>query len=326
MSPRTSTPHRRTPKDMKRIFFLFFMGLTLSLLIAWPQTVWAKPARVVVSLKPIHSLVTQLMAGVATPQLIVRGNVTPHGYRLSQDQTRELEKADLVIWIGPELEPFLSAPIRRLPKRVQVMELLANPVLKILDARHDPTKRDPHLWMDVRNGEVLVDELFKALVAVDPDHAADYLRNRRRLKIKVARLERGFEYGFRAVAAGEGWVYHDTQQYFEQAYAFRVRGIFAPKPGAPADTARLLQARAAIMAEGGKACVFTEAGLTTDKLSLLTMGLPVTVVELDSYATRFSPGPDLYFAMLTHNFEAIAGCFRRLAKARQAAEKSSGKK
>jgi ABC-type Zn2+ transport system substrate-binding protein/surface adhesin len=290
---------------MKRL-----LSLALAVLLASAASAAAAEApKVVVGIKPVHSLVAALMKGVAEPALIVEGATTPYGYTLDAGDRRALEDADLVVWVGPELEPYLQRPLADAGTGTRVMELLADENFKVLPRRDDMERRDPFIWLDVRNVEVMVDELFATLVAVDPAHEAAYLENRRTLKVAMARLDREFEYGFRAVAAGEGFAYHDTQQYFEQAYAFKVRGFVAPEPGARADAARLLQVHAQLAARE-KSCFFVEAGLPQDRLSLITQGTGARVAELDSFATGFAAGPDLYGKMMRHNFDVIAGCFK----------------
>ncbi len=66
---------------------------------------------VVASIKPVHALVTAVMEGVGTPALIVQGTGSPHHYALKPSQARLLQNADLVFWIGPNIETFLEKPI-----------------------------------------------------------------------------------------------------------------------------------------------------------------------------------------------------------------------
>ncbi len=66
---------------------------------------------VVASIKPVHGLVAAIMDGVGTPALIVQGTGSPHHYALKPSQARLLQHADLVFWIGPNIETFLEKPI-----------------------------------------------------------------------------------------------------------------------------------------------------------------------------------------------------------------------
>ncbi len=79
---------------------------------------------VVTSIKPIHSLVANVMEGVSKPSLIVKGAASPHNYSLKPSQARELENADVVFWFGESLEAFLEKPIETIAKNAKKVELM----------------------------------------------------------------------------------------------------------------------------------------------------------------------------------------------------------
>ncbi|MDF1608511.1 zinc ABC transporter substrate-binding protein ZnuA [Hoeflea sp. YIM 152468] len=95
----------------------------LVLLPALASQSLAEP-RVVASIKPVHSLVAAVMEGVGTPDLIVGGAASPHSYALKPSQAGALETADLVFWIGHELETFLEKPIETIGAKARVVELI----------------------------------------------------------------------------------------------------------------------------------------------------------------------------------------------------------
>ncbi|NTF31733.1 zinc ABC transporter substrate-binding protein ZnuA [Rhizobium skierniewicense] len=78
---------------------------------------------VVVSIKPIHSLVAAIMQGVAEPELIVDGGASPHTYSLKPSNARAIENADVVFWVGDGLEKFLEKPLHSLAGKATVVEL-----------------------------------------------------------------------------------------------------------------------------------------------------------------------------------------------------------
>ena len=90
---------------------------------------------VVTSVKPVHSLVSGVMEGVGTPDLIVEGAASPHTYSLKPSQAKQLEEADLVFWMGHELESFLEKPLEAITSKAKVIELIDSPGLKKLDMR-----------------------------------------------------------------------------------------------------------------------------------------------------------------------------------------------
>lgn len=78
---------------------------------------------VVVSIKPIHSLVAAIMKGVGEPKLIVEGAASPHTYSMKPSNAATLQSADLVFWVGPGMEAFLTKPLEALASKAAVVSL-----------------------------------------------------------------------------------------------------------------------------------------------------------------------------------------------------------
>ena len=90
---------------------------------------------VVTSIKPVHSLVSGVMAGVSTPSVIVEGAGSPHTYSLKPSQATQLQDAKLVFWIGDELETFLEAPIENIAQSATIIKLIDSHGLKKIKFR-----------------------------------------------------------------------------------------------------------------------------------------------------------------------------------------------
>ena len=80
--------------------------------------------KVVASIKPIHSLASYLMDGVAKPDLIVDGYASPHGFALKPSHAKMLQNADIVFWVGKDVENFLEKPLDSIAKKAEKIELL----------------------------------------------------------------------------------------------------------------------------------------------------------------------------------------------------------
>jgi len=105
-------------------------GLAVSLLVfVAPFASAHGDTPVVVSIKPIHSLVAGVMEGVGSPSLIVKGAASPHTFSLTPSQAKNLYNAHLVFWVGHELEAFLEKPLSTLSANAKQVELLEVPGL-----------------------------------------------------------------------------------------------------------------------------------------------------------------------------------------------------
>ena len=107
--------------------------------------------KVVASIKPIHSLASYLMDGIGKPDLIVDGYASPHGFALKPSHAKMLQEADIVFWVGEDLENFLEKPLGSIAKKAEKIELLEIKVLTKLKFRernifeeHDDHGHDDH--------------------------------------------------------------------------------------------------------------------------------------------------------------------------------------
>lgn len=84
----------------------------------------AEAPNVAVDIAPVHSLVSKVMEGVGTPDLLMQPTVSPHGYALRPSEARALQNADVVFWIGPKLTPQLEDIIDSLAGDAHALALL----------------------------------------------------------------------------------------------------------------------------------------------------------------------------------------------------------
>lgn len=300
---------------------LLFLLVGIAYLLCIPTAFGQDALRVVVSIKPMHSIIAGLMEGAETPKLLIDDQV-PHRFTPSEAQLKDLESADLLFWVGPELEPGLAKVIEGIGSQVEVVELLSHQGLKILTSRNRPDQRDPFFWLDNRNLLIVLNDLTRLLQQADPLRTHLYERNRRKMLKRLARIDREYEYGYRGMKAGLGVQYYDTLQYFEQAYALKVIDHVAASPDQNIDAAALLMAREKLIS-GEARCLLTETGFPAEHVELLLSESSANHGMLNSLGFGMSSGPDLYFEIMDHNTDTIKRCLdadmQEAASARQLA-------
>lgn len=102
---------------------------------------------VVVSIKPLHSIVSSVMDGVGEPKLIIEGSTSPHDFSLRPSQAKNIQDADLVVWIGKGLEIPLIKALETIPQDTKVIEVEELKGLKQYEFRedgHDHGSHDEH--------------------------------------------------------------------------------------------------------------------------------------------------------------------------------------
>lgn len=282
-----------------RWLVLFFGCLCLGGLQA------AEAPRVWVSIKPIHSVFAALMQGAETPRLLFDDSKSPY----DQVSLEAVKAEDILVWVGPELESGLAEAIKTLPQGVKLVELLADPDLKVLPSRGDDKARDPWFWLDNRNIHILIDGFTRMLQDMDPLRTHIYAKNRDDYLYRLKQLDRSLEFGYKGLKASPALAYQDVLQYFEQAYALKVLSRLVVAPSWHAKAVDLMQLRG-LLEEGEARCLLLAEQLPAPDLPLLTKDLSPHVAELDILALKLKPGPDLYFDLMNQVSDRIKACVK----------------
>ena len=308
---------------MKTIFSFLWCFLGLVILVGTPL---AKNPTVMVTVKPLHSLVASMMEGVGQP-LLLGGVGSPHERTLRPSGVRQLYRARLVLWGGAMLEPQLRKVLQGLPDRVRVVSMNTLPGQRLLAPRPDDWWRnpntasqvlepaqigadkpvDPHIWLDPLNARAIVRGLARVLAELMPEHQKTLAANRRQLESALAALHGELSLKLAPVARLPFIQFHDGLQYFEQRYGLNSIAALTPSPELAPGARKLLAIRELIRAEAVR-CVFTESPFPPRLVKVVVEGSRARIGELDPLGTTLAEGPELYFTLMRQLAEAIAGC------------------
>ena len=120
-------------KSMKLHFKYGMIVSILSLLSLFSNA--QAEIKVVASIKPIHSLVSYVMDGVGTPNILVDGSSSPHSFQLKPSHAKMLQDADIVFWIGEDLESFLETPLSSIATNAAKITLMEMDDIELLKFR-----------------------------------------------------------------------------------------------------------------------------------------------------------------------------------------------
>ena len=95
--------------------------------LAFALPALAEVPKVVTDIHPVHALVAQVMGDLGTPELLLERGASEHDFQLRPSQAAGLEAADLVVWIGPELTPWLDRALDGIGGDAARLGLLAVP-------------------------------------------------------------------------------------------------------------------------------------------------------------------------------------------------------
>jgi zinc transport system substrate-binding protein len=281
----------------------------------------AEAPPVLVSVKPLHSLVAMVMEGVGRPGLIIEGPVSPHGYALKPSDARAIQAARLVVWVGPAFEPWLT---HAMAEGRENLALLSLPGLIRLDAREGGAwephhhgheehaagaadETDPHAWLDPRNAMLLVEAVAERLSALDPEHAARYGANALAARRRLEGLDAELAARLAPLANRPYVVFHDAHQYFERRYGLDPAGAITVDPERPPGARRMAQLRDRLK-EAKAACVFAEPGTSRAAARALADAAGARLGQLDPEGLLAAPGPDSYVQQMRALADSLAQC------------------
>jgi zinc transport system substrate-binding protein len=319
-------------------------ALALSVGCTCGSALSAAEIAVVVSIKPVHSLVAGVMEGVGEPALLVKGTGSEHSYSLRPSEARALEQAEVVFWVGETMETFLMKPLRALAGDARVVELWETPGLILLDTReggmwqahehdHERTETeegappeehegehaeadhargetDMHVWLDPGNAKVLAGVIATVLSDADPGHASIYQTNAARLRQQLDELDRSLEDRLATVGDRPYVVFHDAYQYFERRYGMQAVGAIAINPTMRPSAQRLREIHTRLE-QLDAACVFAEPQFEPALVDVVIEGTNARKGVLDPLGAALDAGPDQYFQLMDDLADSLVDCLGR---------------
>jgi len=295
----------------------------------------ADAPRVMTDIAPVHSLVARVMEGVGSPDLLLPPGASPHDFTLRPSDAARLAQADIVVWAGHGLTPWLEDPLDTLATKAQSLALLETDGWARLAIREDPAfaeadtthegedhdhnhdhdhdhdhdhgDDDPHAWLDPAIASVWLDHIATALATADPDNAAAYRANAAAGQEQYAALRDATAARLAPLAGRRYIVPHDGYQYFEVAFGLPAAGAIALSDAATPGPARIAALRD-LIATQDIACVLSDPQTSDGWTTVLREGTTARTALTDPAGSSLAAGPGLYPALITAMADALADC------------------
>ncbi len=290
--------------------------------------------KVVATIKPIHSLLTQLMDGIATPTLLVEGAASPHTFALKPSAVRAINNADVFVRVSESVEPFTRKVAQALPDSVRLVTLSEEPGMKLLERRtsgafephahaheahgaalHEEEEEeevehgheDGHIWLDPENAKAIVNDLARVLSQVKPEAADKLKANAAKLNQRIDALTAEILSEMQPLKDRPFVVFHDAYQYFENRFGLDAVGAITMSPDVQPSAKRLTELRRKIKSLNA-VCVFAEPLFQPNLVAAVTEGTNARSGTLDPEGSTLEPGPDLYSKLLRNLAASFKAC------------------
>ena len=288
--------------------------------------------KVVTTIKPIHSLVSGVMDGVSNPTLIIEGSNSPHNFSLKPSHAKMLEEADIVFWIGEDLESFMEKPLNSLAKnavQISFMDLKSIEKLKFRemndhddhghddhhghededdDSSHDGHNHgefDAHIWLDPANAKVMISEIAHELSELDPSNKSNYEKNAEKM---TASLDDLIERVSTSIPKNPSFiVFHDAYQYFENRFNIKAAGALTLNPEVLPGAKQIAEIQELIEHDSVK-CIFSEPQYNPKIVEMLSADMKVSTSVLDPLGANIDTGPKMYSELILEIANSLSRC------------------
>jgi zinc transport system substrate-binding protein len=287
------------------------LALITSLLSA---TSLAAAPTIVVTLKPIHSLVTGLCQGVCQPVLLLNGTQSPHDYTLKPSERRLFESASIIIYASSTIESFIE-PLQASLSARQFIALDTLPGMPLLAARgtshtHHQADYDGHTWLSPINAGVFVNQLADILAQRDPANREVYFRNRDQLLQKLRTLHVQIQQKLMPVHNQPFLQFHDALQYFERDFSL-THGLAVTSGAEHAPGARHIKTLQQQVREKNINCFLYEPPQAPKLLETLDVNHTAKKQALEIHGSELAAGADLYFVLLQNIATTVHRCLQK---------------
>lgn len=234
------------------------MRLLLILLLFLPELAFAQ-IKVVTSIKPLTFILQEIGSDKIVIEQLIPDQASHHDYPLKMSDHRRLHQADLIIWIGSDLESFLTRPLLNLPKEktLSLIDLSDIAWPENSEQEHDHHhNRDPHLWLNPHNVVVIVKSLTKKLSELDQKNAAAFQHNADQFIALLEKLDQEIKNQMLPLGDKGFAVYHHGYSHFVNHYQLKQLGYLTLTPERKTGAKNLNHLLNALKKEGK--CIFAE--------------------------------------------------------------------
>ena len=252
---------------------------------------------VVSSIPTLGSLAKEVGGKRIETESLGKGYQDPHFVEPKPNLMLVLNRADLLLHVGLELEIGWLPPLvlgSRNPK-IQPGEpgnldcSRAIPVVDVPTTKVDRSMGDihpqgnPHYWLPPGNAKVLAREIAQRLALLDPDGKAEYEKNLAAFEARVDAKAKEWAAAATKLKGVKVATYHKSWSYVSQWLGLQEIGYVEPKPGIPPDPQHLSRLIGTMKQEGAKLLLVEDfynksvASLVAEKAGAKLLTLPTDV-------------------------------------------------
>ncbi|MBV4365118.1 zinc ABC transporter substrate-binding protein ZnuA [Erwinia phyllosphaerae] len=287
-------------------------------------------AAVVASVKPLGFIAAAIADGVTPVDILLPDGASEHDYSLRPSDIKRLQDADLVVWVGPEMEAFMPKAVAALPaqKSLELADLSTVKPLLIRGQDEDENEHEEgsetdrghahthhhgeynmHLWMSPEIARQSAVAIHAKLLELMPQSRDKLDANLQHFEAELATADTQIATQLKPVKGKGYFVFHDAYAYFEKHFGLTPTGYFTVNPEIQPGAQRLHQIRTELV-EHKAVCVFAEPQFRPAVIDAVARGTSVRSGTLDPLGTAITPGRDSYVTFLSQLSSQYTSCLK----------------
>ncbi|HDS5475942.1 TPA: zinc ABC transporter substrate-binding protein ZnuA [Klebsiella aerogenes] len=287
-------------------------------------------AAVVASMKPLGFIASAIADGVTDTQVLLPDGASEHDYSLRPSDVKRLQNADLVVWIGPEMEAFMDKSTQSIAEQKKVTIAQLDGVKPLLikgtdddddehghehangekgDGDHHHGIYNMHLWLSPEIARLSAVAIHDKLLELMPQSRAKLDANLKEFEAKLAATDKQVSNELAPVKGKGYFVFHDAYGYYEKHYGLTSLGHFTVNPEIQPGAQRLHEIRTQLV-EQKATCVFAEPQFRPAVIEAVARGTSVRMGTLDPLGIGIKLGKDSYPQFLSQLGHQYSSCLK----------------
>ena len=303
----------------------------------------AASATIVTSVKPLGFIASSIANGVTDTEVLVPAGASPHDYSLKPSDVQKLKSAEMLIWIGEDVDAFLDKSIDDLDyKKVLTIKDIAAIEPFLLkgehhhhhhgegdvhedhdhahkghehaheghDHEHEDLGVNWHIWYSPDISKAVAQRIAAKLLKQYPEKKDLIEKNVAEFNRTLDEQSAKIKTQLADVKEKGFYVFHDAYGYFNNAYGLKQTGYFTINPLVAPGAKTLAKIKEEI-AEHKVTCLFAEPQFTPKVIESLSKGTKVNVGRLDPMGDAVKLGANSYAAFLQFTADSYAQCLAK---------------
>ncbi|MDG2176586.1 MAG: zinc ABC transporter substrate-binding protein [Gammaproteobacteria bacterium] len=275
--------------------------LLISFSLAASFPVFAQP-QVVTSLRPLQLIAQAITEGISEPLALLDGTQDPHHPALKPSQRLALSRADIFLWIGPQLETGFEA----VANDIEAVTISALSVPGIITLEIGD-QIDPHIWLDTENAIIIAAALASELGSQDEANAKNYQANLNRLINSLGDLQNEILADLDPNSFPAFAVYHNAYQYFENQFGIAHADSFTNNEEIQPGIRHILTVKKTL-AQNAVQCIVVNPAINTDNLNNQLQLDDIHFVSIDVLGHEPELESASYNDFIRHLAQSFADC------------------